>query len=130
MRQVQRRYNREFLSAMTAYVVVLLLSVWGLVHVEAAVPRALLALAPMVPIALSGRAVLRFVRDCDELHRKILLEAFSLAALVITLGTFSLGLLATAGVVSIRADLALIWILPIYCGLYGLFACIARRRYL
>ena len=64
-----------------------------------------------------------------ELDRKILLEAFSLAALVITFGTFSLGLLAAAGVLAIRGDHALIWILPVYCGLYGLFACIARRRY-
>lgn len=130
MHHVQHRFRRGFLSAMAAYVVVLLLSLWGLVHVEATVPRALLALAPMAPLGLAGRAVLRFVRDCDELHRKILLEAFSFAALVMTLGTFSLGLLAITGVASIRADLALILILPVYCGVYGLSAAIARRRYL
>src|SRR5690554_1278096 len=129
MRHVQRRYMREFLPAMAAYVVVLMLSVWGMRHVEATVLRALVALAPMVPVALAGRAVVRFARGCDELDRKILLEAFSLAALVLTLGTFSLGLLANAGVLDVRGDLALIWILPVYCGLYGLFACIARRKY-
>lgn len=129
MRQAQRRYLREFVPAMAAYVIVLFLSTWSLRHADATVLRALLALAPMVPVALAGRAVMRFVRGCDELDRKILLEAFSLAALVITFGTFSLGLLAAAGVLVIRGDHALIWILPVYCGLYGLFACIARRRY-
>ncbi|MGY0560540.1 hypothetical protein [Luteimonas sp. A478] len=120
---------REFIPAMTAYVVVLMLSMWALHHVESTLARALLALAPALPVVAAARAVLRFVRDSDELDQRILLEAFSLAALVLTLGSFSLGLLVMAGVVPMRADLALIWILPTFCGLYGLFACLARRRY-
>ena len=92
MRPVARRYMQEFLPAMAAYVVVLFLSTWALRHVEATALRVLLALAPAVPVAAAARAVLRFVRGSDELARKILLEAFALAALVLTLGTFSLGL--------------------------------------
>lgn len=126
MRHVHRRYLREFLPAMAAYVVVLLSSVWALVHVEATALRVLLAL---VPVALAGRAILRFVRDSDELQQKILLEAFALAALALTLGSFSLGLLVAAGVLHISANHALIMVLPTYCLLYGLFACVARRRY-
>lgn len=129
MRHVHRRYLREFLPAMAAYVVVLLPSVWALVHVEATALRVVLALAPVVPVALAGRAILRFVRDSDELQQKILLEAFALAALALTLGSFSLGLLVAAGVLHISANHALIMVLPTYCLLYGLFACIARRRY-
>ena len=126
---VHRRYLREFLPAMAAYVVVLMLSIWALIHVEATALRVLLALAPVVPVALAGRAILRFVRDCDELQQKILLEAFALAALALTLGSFSLGLLVSARVLPMRADMALIMVLPTYCLLYGLFACLARRRY-
>lgn len=129
MRHVHRRYLREFLPAMAAYVAVLLLAFWALVRVEATVLRVLLALAPVVPMALAGRAVLRLVRDSDELQQKILLEAIALAALALTLGSFSLGLLVSAGVLPMRADMALIMVLPTYCLLYGLFACIARRRY-
>lgn len=129
MRHVSRRYLREFLPAMAAYVAVLFLSTWALRHVDATALRVLLALAPVVPMALAGRAALRFVRDSDELDRKILLEAFALAALVLTLGTFSLGLLTIAKVVSVQAGTALVWILPAYCVLYGLFASLARRRY-
>lgn len=130
MRPVACRYMKEFLPAMAAYVVVLMLSVWALRHVEATGLRVLLALSPAIPVAAAARAVVRFVRGSDELDRKILLEAFALAALVLTLGSFSLGLLVMADVVRIRADTALVWILPAYCLLYGAFAAIARRRYL
>lgn len=129
MRPVGRRYMHEFVPAMAAYVVVLFLSIWALRHVEATALRVLLALAPAVPVAAAARAVLRFVRGSDELDRKILLEAFALAALVLTLGSFSLGLLVMADVIPMRADMALLWILPVYCLLYGAFAAIARRRY-
>ena len=129
MRPVARRYMHEFVPAMAAYVVVLFLSTWALRHVEATALRVLLALAPAVPVAAAARAVLRFVRGSDELDRKILLEAFALAALVLTLGSFSLGLLVRADVIPMRADMALLWILPVYCLLYGAFAAIARRRY-
>lgn len=129
MRPVGRRYMHEFVPAMAAYVVVLFLSTWALRHVEATALRVLLALAPAVPVAAAARAVLRFVRGSDELDRKILLEAFALAALALTLGSFSLGLLVMADVIPMRADMALLWILPVYCLLYGAFAAIARRRY-
>src|SRR5690554_3964357 len=130
MRHVHRRYLREFLPAMAAYVVVLLLSIWALRYVDATALRVLLAWARVLPVALAVRAIVRFVRDSDELDKRILLEAFALAALALTLGSFSLGLLVSAGLVPMRADLALMMVLPAYCLLYGLFACVARRRYL
>jgi len=129
MRPVARRYMKEFLPAMAAYVVVLMLSVWALRHVEATALRVLLALAPAIPVAAAARAIVRFVRGSDELDRRILLEAFALAALVLTMGAFSLGLLVMADVVRMRAGAVLVWILPVYCLLYGVFAAIARRRY-
>src|SRR5690606_23175857 len=119
MRPVARRYMKEFLPAMAAYVVVLMLSVWALRHVEATALRILLALAPAIPVAAAARAIVRFVRGSDELDRSILLEAFALAALVLTMGAFSLGLLVMADVVRVRAGTVLVWILPVYCLLYG-----------
>ena len=129
MHHVHRRYILEFLPAMAAYVVVLMLSVWALHHVEAPALRVLLALAPAVPVVMAGRAVLRFVRDSDELQRRIMLEAGALAALVLTMGSFSLGLLVMAKVLPMRADMALIMVLPAYSALFGLFNCLAQRRY-
>ena len=129
MQQIARRYRREFGWSMAAYVVVLFLSIWALNHVDATALRVLLALAPVVPVAGAGRAIMRFVRDSDELQRRIMLEGAALGARVLTMGSCSLGLLVSAGLLPMRADLALIIILPAYSGLYGLFAGLAARRY-
>lgn len=129
MQRVHHRYLREFLPSMVAYVVVLMLSTWVLHHAEANALRVLLALAPAIPVAAAARAVLRFVRDSDELQRRIMLETAALAALVLTMGCFSLGLLALAGTVQLHAGLALTLVLPAYCALHGLFACLAQRYY-
>lgn len=129
MQHVHRRYLREFLPAMAVYVVVLILSVRALHQVDATALRVLLALAPAVPVAAAARAVLRFVRDSDELQRRIMLEASALAALVLTLGCFSLGLLVSAEVLRIRTDMGLMMVLPSYAVLHGLFAFLTQRRY-
>ena len=129
MQQIARRYRREFGWSMVAYVVVLFLSIWALNHVDATALRVLLALAPVVPVAGAGRAIMRFVRDSDELQRRIMLEGAALGARVLTMGSFSLGLLVSAGLLPMRADLALIMILPAYSALYGVFAGLAARRY-
>lgn len=126
---VSRRYARAFLPAMAAYVVVLLLSIYALRAVDAVWARAVIALLPLVPIGYAARALLHFVLGSDELQRRILLEAFALAALVLTLLAFALGLLAIAGVFTIDAGLALTMVMPAYCLLYGLFACLATHRY-
>ena len=129
MTSAARRYAREFLPAVAIYLVVLLASAYALRRVDAAPARAALALLPLVPVAFAARALLRFVRDIDELQRKLQLEAFALAALVLTLGSFALGLLAAAGVVVPPSDLVLLLVLPAFCVLHGLFACLAARRY-
>lgn len=129
MTAAARRYTREFVPAMTAYVVALLVSVYALRLVDALWARAALALLPVVPIVFVARALLRFVRDSDELQRRIQLESFALASLVLTLGAFSLGLLAIAGVVRLDAGLAMTMLLPAYALLYGVFAAITSRRY-
>jgi chromate transport protein ChrA len=129
MHSIQRRYRREFFPAMAAYVVVLFLSMYALRAVDATWARAILALLPAVPVVFVARAVLRFVRDSDEMQRRIQLESFAQASLVLTLGSFALGLLVLAGVLHVNAGLALILVLPAYSFLHGVFACITTRRY-
>ncbi|QDH71605.1 hypothetical protein [Marilutibacter alkalisoli] len=126
---VSRRYLREFIPAMTGYVVVLLASVHALRAVDSPLARAAIALLPVIPIGFAARALLRFVRDSDELQRRIQLEAFALASLVLTLGAFSLGLLGRAVLQPLDGATVLIWILPLYALLYGVFAAVTSRRY-
>ncbi|PJJ97429.1 hypothetical protein CO641_10690 [Lysobacteraceae bacterium NML91-0213] len=129
MTPAARRYSREFLPAMAAYAVLLLASTWLLRSIDSTALRALLALLPFVPVVYAARALLRFLHAMDEFQRKLQLEAFALAALALTLGSFALGLLAAAAVVAPPVDLVLMLVLPAFCLLHGLFACLAMRRY-
>lgn len=132
MRQVDRRYLREFMPAMLAYVVVLLACSWLLKAplADAGAPvRGLVALLPVLPIVLVLRAVVRLIRDSDELQRRIDLEAIAISALVVGMGYFTLGLLAAARVLVVPGQVALLWALPLLCLVYGLAKCLAQRRY-
>ena len=82
---LRRRYTRELMLAMAAYVLVLFASVWLLRHVQAPALRALVALAPLPPIALALRAIVRYIRDADEMQQRIELEAVCLATAFVSL---------------------------------------------
>lgn len=132
MRPVYRRYLREFIPAMTGYMLVIFATTWLLRHYGAVLglgARAALALLPMLPIALVMRAIVRVIRDSDELERRIELEAVAVAALAVGTGFFSLGLLLGAQLMSVAADTVAIWVLPSLCAIYGIAKCIAVRRY-
>lgn len=124
-----RRYNREFLGAMAVYAIVVVLSFHVLDSIEAPWLRVVVALLPVLPMAMAARAQLRFIRDCDELQRRIQLEAFSLASLLLTMGAFALGLLALADAVRLDAGLALTMVLPAFVLLYSVCAAITGHRY-
>jgi hypothetical protein len=123
---VSKTYKREFLTAMIAYAVVLLVSVFLLKHgSSSAWWRIPLALAPMIPIFFALWAFLRFFHRIDELQRRIQLEAFALSFGVTCLATFSYGLLEYAGFPA----LSWIWIPPFMMTLWCIGAAIASRRY-
>jgi hypothetical protein len=127
MRQsASKTYTREFLTAMVAYAVVLIVSVFLIKHSPpSAWWRMPLALAPMIPIIFALRAFLRFFHRIDELQRRIQLEAFALSFGVTCLVTFGYSLLENAGFPAI----SWIWIPPFMIFLWGMGACIASRRY-
>ena len=129
MKTLSRRYAREFGGAMLAYTLLLPLALVGLRHADAIGSRIALALLPVLAIAMAGRAILRFVRGSDELQRRIQLDALALAALVLCVGSFALGMLSRADVVRLEAAAVLLMVLPAYVLLYALFAAIASRRY-
>jgi hypothetical protein len=132
MRPVQQRYLREFWPAITAYVIVLFGSIWLLRHFGDSlgmILRSALALLPMVPIALVARAIVRVIRDSDELERRIDLEAVAIAGLLVGLGFFSLGLLASGKVIKLDGSAVAIWVFPALCGTYGIAKIWASRRF-
>lgn len=126
----RRRYLREFLPPMLAYVVVVLGSSWLLGRIDG--PgwlRGLVALSPVLPIALAVRAIARHIRTIDELQQRIELEALSIATALVTLLYLAAGFLQKARVIDVSAAAAMIWVFPLVCLVYGVAKAMVSRRY-
>lgn len=91
--------------------------------------RAGVSLVPVIPIALTVRAVVRKVAERDEMHRRIDLEALAASSVLVALGTLTLSLLMVAGVFHVTGRQALQWILPALWIGYALARVWAARRY-
>jgi hypothetical protein len=115
---------------MAGYVVTILGSVWLLKqHVEDPTLRVLVALAPVPFVALAMRAMIRHIRDTDELQRRIEVESVSLATALVSLGYFAAGLLQAAKVIDVPSSVAMIWVFPLICFVYGIAKVLVSRRY-
>ncbi|HET6632068.1 MAG TPA: hypothetical protein VFG73_05100 [Rhodanobacteraceae bacterium] len=127
-RTVNRRYAREFAWAMGSYIVIVAV-IWPQVdHVHSLALKILIGLLPIVPTAFVARAIVRRIRDGDELEQRVQLEAAAVAGLVVGLLTFSAGFLQLAGVVPVFGGaLLLVW--PLMCLVWGLALAFAHRRY-
>jgi len=126
---LRRRYSREMMIAMGAYVVLLVLSITLLKRVDGTALRACIALLPVPPIAMTLRAMIRYIRDVDELQQRIELQAVSFAAAFVSLLYLTAGLLQAAKVLDIPASAAMIWVFPLVCLAYGLAKTVVSRRY-
>ncbi len=130
MRAVHKRYLREFIPAMSAYVLLVLLYGVLIRRTEAMPWRVVLAVLPLLPIVMVIRAIVRVIRDQDELERRIDLEAIAIAAMSTGFGYFSFGFLLNAdiGLKFAAADVA-IWVMPCLFGSFGVAKLLVARRY-
>jgi hypothetical protein len=126
---LRRRYMREFIPPMAAYLVLVIASMWLLHQVQAPLLRALIALLPVPPIALAMRAIMRYIRDTDELQRRIELEALSISTALVSLGYLTAGFLQKARVIDVPSSVAMIWVFPLVCLSYGIAKIVIGRRY-
>ena len=69
-----KRYLKEFLPAMLAYAIMVIISVWLLKHNAHPPLRLLFALLPVIPALFAMWAAIRYVRGLDELQRRIQFE--------------------------------------------------------
>ncbi|MGN6381196.1 MAG: hypothetical protein ACTHMK_01215 [Dyella sp.] len=130
MRAIQKRYLREMLAATIAYVALIMLFAMGIPHLKVAALRIVLALLPLLPVLAMIRAMVRLLRDEDELERRIDLEAFAIASMLTGFGFFSVGLLLSVNVFTRPpAFLVAILVLPALFGSYGLAKWFVARRY-
>lgn len=120
-----RTYLLEFGGAMLAYIILLPLSL----HLNEANPtapwRVPVALLPVIPVALSFWAVLRYVGRLDEMQRRIQFEALVAAVGATIVLTFAYGALENLGLPSLN----LMGITPLIVVLWSLGLVLANRRY-
>ena len=125
-REVQKRYFKEFGISMGFYVVLLIASISVISNVE--LPKAVqvvIALIPVIPTIFVVIAVMRALRDSDELQQRIQLQAVTFSAIVTGLITFSYGFLENIGFPHFPS----LFIFPLMIALWGIGAGIFVRKY-
>ena len=120
-----KRYLKEFLPAMAAYAVMVVVSVWLVKHRVYPPLRILFAILPVIPSLFAMWAAIRYFRGLDELQRRIQFEGLAFSFLATCVLALTWGFLQNAGLP--HADV--IWVTPVLVGLWGVGACIAKRRY-
>ena len=126
MNKATKTYAIEFgLAMVVAYPLMLLLSIALLHRYDATIWRVPLALLPVIPPLFGLRAFLRFLRQMDELQRRIQLEAigFSFGATLVI--AITIGFLENAGV----PRPSWVFVTPLMIALWGVGAGLAARRY-
>ncbi len=126
---VNRQYLREFLPAMGVYVLAVFGSLLLLKNIDAPAIRALVALLPVVPIAFALRAIMRYVRNVDEMQQRIELESIAFATALVTLVYLAGGFLQLARVIDLQAGVAMAMVFPLVCGVYGIAKLVVARRF-
>lgn len=129
-RALMRRYYREFFPPMACYFVVMLMWKRLIAGVDIVWLRVLVALLPAAFIALAIRAIARYVRDSDELQRRIELESVGIAAGLASMACMAAGFLQSAKLIELRADMAMLLVFPAICVFYGVARIFIGLRYL
>jgi hypothetical protein len=125
-KQVTKRYFKEFGISMGSYVVLLIASIMILTNVELPkIAQIAVTLIPVIPTIFVFVAVMRALRDSDELQQKIQLQAVTFSAIATGLITFSYGFLENVGF----PPFPTIWVLPIMFLLWGIGVAYFSMRY-
>lgn len=97
-KQVMKRYMREFLLSIAAYALILIASIYAIQNIAMAKPlQIIVAVAPAIPVAFVLVAVLRLLKDSDELQQRVNMLAIAFSAVLTGLLTFSYGFLDNIG---------------------------------
>ena len=129
-KKLARRYQREVSVAMGIYVLVMLFWKQALGLFEATWLRVLVALFPALLVCWVMRAFVRYVRDSDEMQRRIELESCSISAMLVAAAYLGAGFLQSAKLIQVPATIALIGVFPLLCLIYGVTKIVVTRRYL
>ncbi len=125
-----RRYYRASLWPSVLFLAMAVLHEWATHQTALAFPlRITIALAPVVCLAWMFACYLRFLRDCDELERRIELDALAWAAGIGVLAAMAALLLLDARVVAWPAKLVAAHLGLLLLCAYALVRALLHRRY-
>ena len=126
-----KRYIRALLPIMVFYSLTLFASIWVIKQGIASIPlRAIIAISPALAILMLMWAALRYLREIDELQRRIETEAIGIASLLVSVVYFAGGLLEKAKVLHFDAASVMIWVFPLLMLFYGIAKYFVTKRYL
>jgi hypothetical protein len=124
-RGANRKYVIRMLVTMSFYLVATFISVRVIKHNPSATWKYAWALLPMIPAVYVPLTVINFLREIDELQRKIQLEALAFAFATSAVLTLSYGFLQNAGL----PDLNWVWVWPVMGICWAIGVIVARWRY-
>jgi len=125
-REANRQYRLELFSAMLAYMVVLIGSIYLSKRMDEGTARTLLLITPVLPLMLAVWAIARHFRRMDEFMRLRSLEGLAIAAAVTAGLTFTYGFLESAGFP--KQSMFWVWgIMGTTWGLYTVLRCAFSR---
>jgi hypothetical protein len=125
MNQASKRYAREFIIAMIAYGIVIMISRLTLNNIGESPWRFVIALLPLIPVLFLISGFIRYLSGIDELQQRIQLQAIGFAAGTTGLLTFAYGFLELEGLPS----LSTFFIFPLMIMLWGVGLAYFSRRY-
>jgi hypothetical protein len=129
-KRLNARYQREIALPMLGYVISVFAFTPLLHRTDVVALRALVSLLPALFVLGVMRAFVRYVRDSDELQRRIELEAGAVAGLLVSAGYLAAGFLQSAELIDISSKVAMLWVFPMLCFAYGFAKVVIARRYL
>jgi hypothetical protein len=117
-RMTQKRYEQRLMLAMLVYMAVLIAD-GPLLRATASLPlKALLAVAPVLPMLYVIALMWWRIRDSDELEQRTHLVALGAATALLSALSMVGGFLAAGGVLHLSGDV-LIWVFPVLMAGYG-----------
>lgn len=117
-RDANRKYRLELLSALVAYMLVLVGSILYAKGMDNGTARTLLLITPVVPLMLAVWAIARHFGRMDEFVRLRSLEGLAIAAAVTAGLTFTYGFLENAGFPKV----SMFWVWPIMGSVWALYS--------
>jgi hypothetical protein len=120
-----RRYFFELFGAFAIYTTVLFLTITRVGDAEPGPVKMALALAPVIPLILVYIAIMHAFKRSDEMHKRIIKEAFAMGAIIFGWLLIILGFAENGGVPKIP----MVFLAPLLLGFWGLCTPIVLRRY-